>query len=55
MQFSIAISTEDKLYLIHMNFQNNERKVNNSFTQYQFLENIRLSMKNAILILINLV
>ena len=34
---SIAISTEDKLYLIHKNFQNNERKVNNSFNQYQAL------------------
>ena len=52
---SIAISTEDKLYLIHKNFQNNERKVLLSFTQYQVLENIRLSMKKAILILINLV
>ena len=49
---SIAISTEDKLYLIHKNFQNKERKVNNSFTQYQVLESIRLSMKKAILILI---
>ena len=52
---SIAISTEDKLYLIHKNFQNNERKVLLSFTQYQVLERIRLSMKKAILILINLV
>ena len=52
---SIAISTEDKLYLIHKNFQNNERKVNNSFSQYQVFERIRLSMKTAILILINLV
>ena len=51
----IAVSTEDKLYLIHKNFQNNERKVNYSFSQYQVLESIRLSMKNAILILINLV
>ena len=51
---SIAISTEDKLYLIHKNFLNNERKVNNSFTQYQVLESICLSMKNAILILINI-
>ena len=45
----------DKLYLIHENFQNNERKVNNSFTQYQVLESIFLSMKKAILIAINLV
>ena len=52
---SIAISTEDKLYLIHKNFQNNERKVNNSFTQYQVLESICLSMKKTILIVINLV
>ena len=52
---SIAISTEDTLYLIHKNFQNNERKVNNSFTQYQVLKSIRLSMKKAILIVINLV
>ena len=52
---SIAILTEDKLYLIHKNFQNNERKVLLSFTQYQVLESIRLSMKKAILILINLV
>ena len=49
---SIAISTEEKLYLIHKNFQNKERKVNNTFTQYQVLESIRLSMKKAILILI---
>ena len=49
---SIAISTEDKLYLIHKNFQNKERKVNNSFTQYQLLESIRLSMKKGIFILI---
>ena len=52
---SIAISTEDKLYLIHENFQNNERKVNNSFTQYQVLESRCSSMKKAILIAINLV
>ena len=52
---SIAISTEDKLYLIHKNLQSNERKVNNSFTQYQVLESIRLSIKKSILILINLV
>ena len=52
---SIAISTEDKLYLIHKNFQNNERKVNNSLSQYQVFERIRLSMKTAILTLINLV
>ena len=51
----IAISTEAKLFLIHKNFQNNERKVNSSFSQYQVLESIRLSMKKAILILINLV
>ena len=30
---SIAVATKDKLYLIHKNFQNNERKVNNSFSQ----------------------
>ena len=42
---SIAVSTDDKLYLIHKNFQNNERKVNNRFTQYQVLESIRLSIK----------
>ena len=52
---SIAISTEDKLYQIHRNFQNNERKVNNSFSQYQVLESICLSMKKSIFILINLV
>ena len=46
---SIAISTEDKLYLIHKNFQNNERKVNNSFTQYQVFESIRLSIKRLFL------
>ena len=34
---SIAISTEDKLYLIHKNFQNNEKKVLLNFTQYQVL------------------
>ena len=51
---SIAISTEDKLYLIHKNFLNNERKVNNSFTRYQVFESICLSMKKAILMLINL-
>ena len=51
---SIAISTEDKLYLIHKNFLNNERKVNNSFSQYQVLESIRLSMKKSTRILINL-
>ena len=41
-------------YLIHKNFRNNERKVNNSFTQYEVLESICLSMKKAIHILINL-
>ena len=45
---SIAISTENKLYLIHKNFQNNERKVNNSFTQYQVFESICLSMKKRL-------
>ena len=45
---SIAVSAEDKLSLIHnKNFQNNERKVNNSFSQYQVLESIRLSMKKG--------
>ena len=38
----------------HKNFQNNIRKVNNSFSQYQVLESIRLNMKKAILTLINL-
>ena len=52
---SIAVSIEDKLYLIQKNFQNNERKVNISLSQYQVLESIRLSMKKAILIQINLV
>ena len=52
---SIAVSPEDKLYLIYKNFQNTERKVNSSFSQYHVLESIRLSMKKAILILMNLV
>ena len=34
---SIAISIEDKLYLIHKNFQNNERKVDNSFTLWKYM------------------
>ena len=55
MQLALQYQSEDKLYLIHKNIQNNERKVNNSFNQYQVLESIRLSMKKAILISINLV
>ena len=41
-------------YLIYRNFQNKERKVTISFSQYQVLESIRLNMQKAILILINL-
>ena len=52
---SIAVSTEDKLYQIYKKFQKKERKVNINFSQYPVLENIRLSIKRAILILINLV
>ena len=50
---SIAVSTEDKLYVSHKKFQNNEIKANSSFSQYHVLESIRLSMEKAILILIN--
>ena len=51
---STVISTEDKLYLSHQNSQNNVRKAKSSFSQYLVLESIRVSMKNAIFILINL-
>ena len=53
MQLALQYQLKTK-YLIHKNFRNNEIKVNNSFTQYEVLESICLSMKKAILILINL-
>ena len=52
---TVISTTEDKLYLSHQNSQNNVRKAKSSFSQYLVLESIRVSMKNAIFILINLV